>query len=547
VQRADKNVRTPASPDLVGRLFQSHPKPNLHLTAPAALTIVPSVAEPKRETCLVPGSVGKRFLVGSLSVQLLFPCWGAFAFIQGVVKSESGFDGAVTVVKEETDSDIGVVTVNVPYLGVRGQPKLGQARIFLRRDDMKGGNLCPALFSAYYEIDLARAKKWCKQGWAVATPHCDPNALESSIGDGFNLNHAIVEWVRRLPFVDRTRLHVDGQSQGGYVALGVAADFLPVEAVSADAPIINWDYNLCYLETNKVAARFPQSDYERSPLPFLCPVIPLVDKAYGAFGSNLTSDSYYDLSPLSYLERITSPVLVVWSTADLLVPLDQATRRRLSRFDRSRFPAEYVRDFDSLTHCDKARKVFEDAVPADSIHWEVLPLPKDADEFLMSMATGRQKQPARRPENIDLPWSTNHQWSFCLLNEGGPAPLASHRRYIWSISPDSFVAAHKQKPFGVALLNQAKLDYLLQRYMCQLDHPPKLADGSNATRLNYDLLEKRDVVAGLLDYAGMGEAYARNLIALYSTASRHPLGAVLDIVALEKEKGSLDHKLDAAR
>jgi hypothetical protein len=492
-------------------------------------------------------NVRKRFLLGFMSAQLLFPCWWAFAFLQGAVRSESGFDGAVTVAKEETDGDIGVATVNVPYLDVGGKPKQGQARIFVRREDLESIKPRAAIFSAYYEMDVGRVRKWCKQGWVLATPHYGQHPRETSIGDSYNLDHAIVEWLRRLPFVDRTHLHVDGSSQGGYAALAVAADFLPVEAVTADAPIINWDYNLCYLQTNKAAAKFGQSGYEKSPLPFMCPVIPLADQAYEIFGPNLTSETYYDLSPLSYLDRITSPVLVTWSTADMLVPLEQATRTRIGKFDRSRFPANYARNFDSLTKCDKARKVFDEVVSADRVHWEVLPLPANTYEFLMAMATGVQKQPAKRPENLDLPWSTNHQWSFCLLDEGGPAPLAAHRRYVWSLSADSFVTAHKQKAFGVALLNQAKLDYLLQRYMHQLDHPPKLADGNNANRLNYEVLEKRDVLAGLLDYASVGETYARNLIALYSTASRRPFGTALDIASLQKQKDSLDQKLFAGR
>jgi len=513
-----------------------------------------ATAELKGEPSLFTRGNRKGLFATFLSIQLLAPCWGTSAFIQGVVHSESGFEGAVTVVNEETHDDIEIVTVSVPYLGVRGTPKSGRARIFLRRNDIEMGRPFPVLFSAFYEMDMARAKKWCNRGWAVAAPHYNLNAPGpssgdgfNSVGDGFNLNHAIVLWVRRLPFVDRAHLHLDGQSQGGYVALGIAADFLPVEAVSVDAPVINWDYNLGYLEANKVAARFPQSDHQSSPLPFLYQVIPLVNQAYGTFGSDLALDRYYDLSPLSYLDRITSPVLVVWSTADMLVPLEQATRTRLGKLDGNLFPAGYIRDFEALTRCDKARKVFDESVPADRVHWEVLPLPKNAQEFRMSMWTDKDKQPKSRPESLDLPWSSKAQWSFCLLNEGGPAPWAGHRRCIWSISPDSFVAAHKEKPFGVGLLNQAKLDHLLQRYMGRLGRPLKLADGSDANRLNYALLEKRDVVAGLLDYARMGEAYARNLIALYAKSSRHPLGATLVIAALEREKASLDHKVSASR
>jgi fermentation-respiration switch protein FrsA (DUF1100 family) len=485
--------------------------------------------------------------VGLLLAQFLLACWATPAFANGPVRSETGFEGAVTVAKEQTDGDLHIVTADVPYLDVRGRPKSGQARLYVRGDGLEGGKPRAAMFTAYYELDLPGAKKWAKQGWVVVSPHYGQQARENSAGNGFNLDHAIVQWVRRLGFVDRRRLHVDGSSQGGYVALALAADFLPVEAVTADAPIINWDYNLCYWQTNKAAAELGKTDYDKSPLPFLCPVIPLADQTFEVFGASLTSDTYYDLSPLAYLDRITSPVLATWSTADMLVPLDQVTRTRLGNFDPSRFPAGYVRDFDALTRCPKARKRLEEALPADQVHWEVLPLPQDTYEFLIGMATKGQKRPNKKPAYLDLPWSADHQWSVCLLDEGGPAPQASHRRYVWSAFPDSFIAAHRERPFGVALLNAAKLDYLLQRYMHQVEHAPKLADGRTANRLNYELLEKRDVVAGLLDYAGMGEAYARNLVALYATASRLPFGASLDIASLQKEKGLLERKLSAGR
>ena len=55
-------------------------------------------------------------------------------YIQGLVPNESGFEGAVTVADEAGDDLFGYVTVNVPYLSVTGEPKMGQGRLIVRRE-----------------------------------------------------------------------------------------------------------------------------------------------------------------------------------------------------------------------------------------------------------------------------------------------------------------------------------------------------------------------------------------------------------------------------
>ena len=61
-----------------------------------------------------------------------------------------------------------------------------------------------------------------------------------------------------------------------------------------------------------------------------------------------------------------------------------------------------------------------------------------------------------------------------------------------------------------------------------------LANGKPANRLNYDFLEKIDVVAGLLDYANTSPVHAKFLRKLYNTSSLKPFGKVLNLKQLEK-------------
>lgn len=482
-------------------------------------------------------------LAALISAGLFWSCLGASASLQAFVKSESGFDGAVTVAGQEVQNDIVVVTANVPYLDIHGKPKTGVARLIARTEDLQGKKPLPIFFHAEYEMKVKDAKKWCRQGWLVATAHyAQPAPSDPAIANGYNMARAIVQWLRRLPFADRTHLHVDGQSQGGYLALAIAADFFPVEAVTADAPIMNWDYTLSYWEANEKITKFPELNYKQSPLPFLWVVESTIDDNYRILGPDASSDTFYYLSPVSFLDRITCPALITCSTADVLVPMEQLTRSRLAGLKPELFPAGYVRDFNLLTKRKIARKVFEDRLPPEKVQWETVSPPKNTYELTMAIATGEQDRPTNRIDGADLPWSASRQWSICVLDEGYPVPQTGHRRFAWGCSSASFVRTHKDKPFGVSLLNQAKLDHLLQRYAGHLTPSLKLADGTSLNRLNYEAVEKRDVIVGLLDYAAMGKAYERNLVNLYSQSRQHPLGPRLTIAALLREKDSSDFK-----
>ena len=168
---------------------------------------------------------------------------------KGLVSSESGFDGAVRVVRETVERGLLIVTVEVPYLDVHGKPKLGQARLMVRTRDAAAGKPIPPLCHVHYEKDIDGAKFWADRGWAVFTSHYDEaHPIDVSTGHSYNQTLATLQWVRRLPFIDRTRLHIDGGSQGGYMALAMSADCFPVSATTADCPVVNWAYNLTYFE-----------------------------------------------------------------------------------------------------------------------------------------------------------------------------------------------------------------------------------------------------------------------------------------------------------
>ncbi len=491
-------------------------------------------------------AVAKAFTTILLSLGFLFCTVISFAetsWIDSLVVDEIGFDGAVTVAKIELDEDIGSVTVTIPYIDVYGKPKMGQGRIFIHKQAIEKGGKLPAFSQSHYEQNAKGAKKWCEKGWAVFTPHYGKGdgeyGADMPVGDSYNLARAIIQWIHRLPFIDRTRLHVTGGSAGGYMAMAMAADAFPVTSLAPDAPVVNWAYTLNHFEVNKTVSGFGKPDaVKESPLPVMCMVTGLTDSCYKIFGNDLAGDAWYHLSPISYLDRITCPVSMICATGDMLVPIGQFSAKHVYSIDRTLFPEGYVYDFAELTLNEASRKPFVDLLPENDLFVHVQERPADLHELTRANVLGEEKETSK-PEVIDRPWSRDKQWSLVILDEGPPLPHSTHFRYTWRIPPDSFVDAHQEKILGMALLTQAKLDWLLRRYMGKLENTAVLADGQPAHRLNYTDLEQLDVVTGLLDYAQISEAHAARLFELYAKSELKPWGVSLTIQSLEMKRDEL--------
>ena len=89
------------------------------------------------------------------------------------------------------------------------------------------------------------------------------------------------------------------------------------------------------------------------------------------------------------------------------------------------------------------------------------------------------------------------------------------------------------------ILNDAKLERLMQRYSLHLEDMPLLKEGKPANRLNFALLEKRDVLQGLLDYATISNQHQAQLIKIYATIKTKPFGDVLSLENIREELGCL--------
>lgn len=464
-------------------------------------------------------------------------------FLKTWVPDESGFDGAGNVITRYMDGDYGIVILELPYLDVNGNGKMGLAQLLIRREDGESGKRMPVFLHTYYTLDMAVAKRWCDRGWAVVmdmnTGTGGKYPLGLSSGDGGNQARATFQWIRRLPFVDRTHIHVDGISQGAYVALDLGAEMFPIASVTADSPLVNWDYCMGYVMANKGPAQYPQVGKEDSPIPLLNSIGYIADWSAALYGADLSSDSWYYLSPISYVDRITSPVLLTCASGDVLLPMEQMSTTHFRPFNPSNFPAGYVRDFDTLTANALSHVTLEEVLTEGNYSIQVKTLQANAFEIIPSYYTPPAKAALVLPAAEDKPWDHNVQWSLLYLDEGEPMPYSGHTRYTWVLYPDSFTEYYKNREISPALLNAAKLHRLMERYTFTLENLPWMTNGHLATRLNFPDVEQRDVLQGLLDYATISSTHEQRLKTLYGEGELKPLGSTISIASIQEELSAL--------
>ena len=209
--------------------------------------------------------------------------------------------------------------VEYSYLDVQGQEVLGKAKLYLPAETKERTTSLPLYFSAGYELDDGTAVVHARRGFAVITPReLKANPLVQSI----NPDVALLHIARALPFIDDARVVIGGGSAGGYLTLMLAAETFPLAGAAADVPPVNWGYNAAFfLQSNRwKGTTDPQTVKETLPV---FAVASIAENAKTVFGNDPNDPIWFRNSPLSQLDTITCPVITYWSTADMLVPIDQ--------------------------------------------------------------------------------------------------------------------------------------------------------------------------------------------------------------------------------
>lgn len=416
----------------------------------------------------------------------------------------------------------GIVTVELKYPGLDGRDELGQARIFLPPKLKKEpGKRVPLIHVAGYELNTAGAAGLLAQGFALSTPHAHPL---NPLGRGVHLDQAILHAVRALPCIDPLRVSIQGGSAGGWMTLMLAADAFPLVWAMPNVPPIHLGYNLGYIAENQGLAA-PAPGEQEARMPVLRAVGPIADQAKTLYGVPFDSPAYLAVSPLARWETLTAPMLTVFSTADMLVPLDQVAPKLLRLYDPARFPAGFrIAMTPRFPGVDGKRTLVE-----------VLP---ESRYELFVRAAGQKPVRAGSPEPgeaLSLPFSRTRPWSIVVLDEGAPEPAVGHFKYQWRLDHEPFRKWAEARGVTGDQLTPAKLRCLMLRLRGKSWRSLKVRPGSRGdlvegNLLDYPEAERQDVLLGLTAFAA-DDARALRLRGLYQELPR-------DLKALGPRLGS---------
>ncbi len=456
-----------------------------------------------------------------------------------IIHDETGFDGAVTVAERGTEGGYAYVVVTIPFRDMRNTVREGQARLYYAKS-LDTSKPVPVLGFMHYPVSLDIAKPYCDLGYLVVTPDISKHPAEFILGDSINLNTAMLQWVRRLPIVDRASLQMTGGSAGGCMTLAMGAEFLPISALAPQLPAVNWVHGVNYLQANLEATGYTLPRSER-PLPVLSLIAPGIKLATDLYGTDLSAPAYHTLGAISYLDRIMAPTLLVAATGDMLCRFEQFTAKPFFEQNDTLFPSDYESGFNTLTPTAQSRRRFDECIPEDRLSVHTLKPVEGMREYTredMEILDTPLKSDGPSPE-IALPWSVDKQWSLVILDEGPPLPHLGHTRYNWTVSPVDFLLHHRERKPAVDQLSAAKLLRLMERYNRDLSDVASLVDGTKVNRLSFDALDRLEVVTGLLDYAGISPDHAAHLEELYRVCPVRPFGEDLKLQHLESLEARL--------
>jgi dienelactone hydrolase len=205
---------------------------------------------------------------------------------QAYIKSKDGAYVAAAIRKPKGDGPFPAIIMFHGAPGGRGMEQLlGWSR------GLHGGPVWERFLQEGYAVIVADYRGGDRD--AMNVPSAGPSA--TAIDDGI----AVVEYVSKLPYVDKARVHLYGVSLGGNLVLYLASKLPTVRAVVAGAPAPFW-----FLGMKRPEGNSPNRFSDLKPDPAV---------------------SQANIDP------ITAPILILVGTEDGLLPLDTALHDLLSK------------------------------------------------------------------------------------------------------------------------------------------------------------------------------------------------------------------------
>ncbi len=248
--------------------------------------------------------------------------------------------------------------INVPYIRNSGVSDVRKIGVFIPDE---GTVPMPLIYIPHYEMteDAAELRDYLSEGWAVASPTEMPphNANGELCTDDLVFNNAALYTLRRMALFDRQRICLVGGSAGGYMALMLMGQNLGLCATVANGPVANLYFNFCYhwvrcQEMNlKAMASSPDVPGTTAveklaalvsvPVPFIAALYNEFSPANNAFPDQTDAARFEALCGTGIAHRFSNPLMVNHSSSDVLVPVDQITKKFTYKTPGDSLPADF--------------------------------------------------------------------------------------------------------------------------------------------------------------------------------------------------------------
>jgi hypothetical protein len=395
-------------------------------------------------------------------------------------------------------------SLDFTYSDPQGKATEGKARVYFPAQfKAEGKTRLPLLFYAGYELNDGGALAFLNRGWIVVTPAALPaNPLIRHI----NPDVALLHFARRMPWIDDSRVMITGGSAGGWMTLMLTAETFPLAGAAPDVPPVNWGYNAKYFFTqlDKSGAAAGQTS---ARIPTLFMVSTMLKPSVEVHGGDFNDETWFASSPVAHVSTITCPVSVFWSTADVLVPIDQVGKQWVRGLESGKFPVGFSMEIEKLMQSEMGRRTLIEALPKEDYEIYMVEVPKGTR--LQGGAEGTGKVVLH-----DLAFNKDKRWSLTIIEEGQASPEVGHQKYAVVPSRNAYFEHILKSPIAVHQLTLPKLERLIHRYTGKEWLPSRLK------HLDELEAERSDVMRGIATYISTSPEHARTFRELYGKLPR---------------------------
>ncbi|MFS0873127.1 alpha/beta hydrolase family protein [Paenibacillus xylanilyticus] len=351
--------------------------------------------------------------------------------------------------------------IEIPFISKNGTVRRRPLRIYVPET---GPTPKPLVFIAHYEMpeNDATLNLYLRKGWAVSTPIDFQSEYNGNlIDDDLIFNSAALSAVRKQPDMDRTRIVVSGGSAGGYMTQMLSVLHLGICCSVSFSGITNILFNMKYLQSanehNKEILETLTADERKDFIRCLEVIpVPIIGAIFGQFApilakiqENSHGEIWKALSPSCMARCFTGPVLFSHFTSDLLVPIDQLTKRfTYAELDKS-LPDGFRIRMSEFPLEEELQRSMAEMLPAGDLFENLCPPPQTSGE------------------NFKLSFDLSKRFNILVFDEGNVEAEGGHYKKmdLGSIDATAYIQAQLQKSSRETnWLTAGKLALMAERY-----------------------------------------------------------------------------------